>query len=241
MTDEERRIRERTWSPAALAPIYLKGISLAALDIASDVGGGYGGARGWLRTISFDSIRKNPDIYAKFVTTMAYMFYIDNIRWRADFVNYVNGRSLRLLTSDGQAEQRRQPVAGDLLDRYFAPSPSLRFMAQDRCASGGAPMIEPTTARRVYRVVQRLRDLVFARTMFVVLAAAGLLASLWRLAVTRGRHDVAFAVLLLGLGVIGSGMVVSLVEYAGHRYSYPTEFGVFVVVALLPWVGRARA
>ena len=233
-------VREQTWSPSVLAPIYLKGFSLNALDIASEVGGGYGGARTWLRKISFDSIRKNPRIYTKFVASMAYMYYVDNIRWRADFVNYLNGRSLMLLTSDGRAEQRRRPIAGDMLDRYFAPSPSLRFMAQDACARGGAPMIEPTTARRVYRAVQRARDLVFSRTVFVVLAAASLLASLWRLAITRGRHDVAFAVFLLGIGVIGSGMVVSLVEYAGHRYSYPTEFGVYVVVGVAA-VGRPRS
>ena len=241
VTADERRVREGTWSPAVLAPIYLKGFSLNALDIASEVGGGYGGARAWLRKISFDSIRKHPRIYGKFVASMAYMYYVDNIRWRADFVNYLNGRSLMLLTSDGQAEQRRRPIVGEMLDRYFAPSPSLRFLPQDACAHGGAPMIEPTTARRVYRAVQRARDLVFSRTVFVILAAVSLLTSAWRLTVARGRHDVAFAAFLLGISVIGSGLVVSLVEYAGHRYSYPTEFGVYVVTALLPWVGRARA
>ncbi len=241
VTDAERSVREQTWSPSVLAPISLKGFSLDALDIASEVGGGYGGARSWLRRISIDSIAKNPRIYIKFVAAMAYMYYVDNIRWRADFVNYLNGRSLMLLTSDGQAEQRRDPIIGDMISRYFTPSPSLGFLTADQCVSGGAPPIEPTTARRVYRAVQRARDLLFSRTVFVALAAVSLVASAWRLIVTRGRHDVAFAVFLLGLGVIGSGMVVSLVEYAGHRYSYPTEFAVFVVVALLPWVGRIRA
>ncbi len=241
VTDEERRLREETWSPSLLAPIYLKGFSLNALGLASEVGGGYGGSRSWLRKISIDSIRKNPRIYTKFVASMAYMYYVDNIRWRADFVNYLNGRSLMLLTGDGIAEQQRHPITGEMLSRYFSPSPSLRFMPADQCVSGGAPMIEPTLARRVYRAVQRARDLAFSRTVFVMLAAVSLLLSLWRLITTRGRHDVAFAALVLGLGVIGSGMVVSLVEYAGHRYSYPTEFGVFVAAALLPWVARARA
>jgi hypothetical protein len=240
VTDDERRLREQTWSPAALAPIYLKGISLVALDIASGVGGGYDGARGWLRTISFDSIRKNPAIYARFVTTMAYMYYVDNIRWRADYVNLLYGRALRLLTPDGQAEQRQHPISGEMLTRYFSPSPSLRFVA-DGCARGGPAAIVPTTARRVHRVVQRARDLVFARTAFVVLAAVSLFASLWRLIAANGRHDLAFVTFLLGISVIGSGMVVCLVEYAGHRYSYPTEFAVYLTGALLPWLGRARA
>jgi hypothetical protein len=241
VTDDERRRREDTWSPSVLWPIFLKGVNLKALDIASEVGGGYGGARTWLRRISIDAIRKHPRIYSKFVASMAYMFFVENIRWRADFVNYLNGRSLRLLTSDGQAELRRKPITGDMLDRYFAPSPSLRLMARDACARGGAPMIEATSARRVYRVLQRARDLVFARPVFVLLAGASLLAGAWRLARTRGRHDVAFAVFLLGISVVGSGMLVSLVEYAGHRYSYPTEFAVFSVIALSPWLGRARA
>jgi hypothetical protein len=239
VTEDERRVREQTWSPSVLGPIYLKGFSLNALDIASEVGGGYGGARPWLRKISIDSIRKNPRIYIKFVAAMAYRYYVDNIRWHADYVDYLNGRSLTLLTSDGIAEQQRNAITGDMLSRYFAPSPSLRFMNDD-CARGGAPMIEATTARRVYRIVQRVRDLVFARSAFVILAAVALMASVWRLKATAARDDVAFAAFLLGISVIGSGIVVCLVEYAGHRYSYPTEFAVYAAGALLPWIGRAR-
>jgi hypothetical protein len=41
-----------------------------------------------------------------------------------------------------------------------------------------------------------------------------------------------------GLWPIGAGLMVVLVEYAGHRYSYPTEFIYFLLIALAPLLWR---
>ena len=40
---------------------------------------------------------------------------------------------------------------------------------------------------------------------------------------------------------IGSALVVCRVEYAGHRYSYTTEFVYYVVVAMAPLLWQPRS
>lgn len=240
LTDEQRQLLQTSWTPSVVAPIYARSFDLTALGIAMETGGDYVAARQWMRRISADAIRKHRDLYVKFVGVMASLFLVDNIVWQSDYVNELNGRSLMLLTADGRAELARDRLNGDMVARYFQPPASLQIAPVDACAHGGAPAIEPTTARRIYRVTQRVRDLIFGRLIFAATAAVAFGLALWRLWQSRGRHDMAFIALMLGLSVIGSGMVVCLVEYAGHRYSYPTEFAIFVTTALLPWLGRAR-
>ena len=241
ITEAENRARAETWSPSRLTPIFLKGYNGEALDLALGIAGGYGNARPWLRRISSDAIRKHPNLYVKFVSSMAYMYYLDNIRWRADFVDYVNARAMMLLTREGLAEQDRAPLRHDLIARHFNPSAPVRMAAADQCSTGGAGAVIPTAWRRLYRATQRTRDQIFSRTLFAGLAAMAFVLAAWQFARSGGRHDVAFVTLILGLGVIGSGLVVCLVEYAGHRYSYPTEGLVYLAVALAPWLRSVRA
>lgn len=238
LSDGDRKRRDETWSPTVLAPIFLKGFNIDALDEVMTIRGGYGSARPWLRRIGLDAIRAHPAIYAKFVASMAYMYYIGNISWRADFADYVKGRALIMLTPDGRQELQKNPAQYELVLRYFEASKPVGVKIGDACAPAGVGSIDPTPARRVYRVVQRARDLVFAHSAFVALFAIALGLAGMRLVASGGRHDVAFMMVMLGLSVIGSGLVVCLIEYAGHRYSYPTEFAVFVVPALTPWLAR---
>lgn len=240
-TEQDMHLLHTSWSPAVVAPIYVKSFNVVALQHAMGTGGSYVAARPWLRRISLDSINKHRDLYGKFVAVMAYLYYVDNLRWRADYVNELNGRTLMLLTGDGRAELARDPLNGALVERYFVPSPRLRVKTADACAHSGPGAIEPTTLRRVYRAVQRVRDLLFARAIFFVTFLVGFVAATWRLVHSRGRDDLAFVAVMLSLTVVGSGVVVCLVEYAGHRYSYPTEFATYVVTAFLPWLVRARA
>lgn len=240
LSDDERRRRDDTWSPSVLAPIFLKGFNINALNEVMAMRGGYGSARPWLRRIGLDSIRAHPKIYAKFVASMAYMYFIGNLSWRAEFADYVKGRALMLLTDEGRRELRRDPERFEVVLRYFDPSRPVGVTIGDACARGGVGTIEPTPARRVHRLAQRARDLVFAHSAWVAVFALALLLAMARLASSAGHHDVAFVMVMLGLSVIGSGIIVCLVEYAGHRYSYPTEFAVFVVPALAPWLTRRR-
>jgi hypothetical protein len=195
--------------------VFLKGFNVPALETALAIRPSYVESRPWIRTIALSSIRSHPKTYGKFVSSMAYMFLIDNIRWRADFADFIRGRALTLLTQSGQAEQRQRPDINDLIANHF-------------------DAIAPTAARRVYRLLQRSRDIVFGQIVWVAAYFVVFIAAAVRLVATRGRHLGAFVLVTVGMCAIGSAIVVCLVEYAGHRYSYPTEFVYFVVVAMAP-------
>jgi hypothetical protein len=57
----------------------------------------------------------------------------------------------------------------------------------------------------------------------------------------RGRHPGAFLLLVLTLIPLGASLVVCLVEVATDRYSYPTQFICYLLVALCPLPGPASS
>lgn len=235
LSADERRTLETTWSPTVLAPVFLKGFNVPALETALAIAPTYVESRPWIRTIALSSIRSHPATYAKFVSSMSYLFLIDNIRWRADFADFIRGRALTLLTQAGQAEQRQRPDTNELIANHFDASRPYGITIGEACAvPDGVGRIAPTPARRAYRLLQRSRDLIFSQTLWVAMYLSVMIAAAVRFAATRGRHQGAFVLLTVGMCAIGSAIVVCLVEYAGHRYSYPTEFIYFVVVAMTP-------
>jgi hypothetical protein len=235
LSDDERHKLATTWSPTVLAPVFLKGFNVPALETALAIRPSYVESRPWIRTIALSSIRSHPKTYGKFVSSMAYMFLIDNIRWRADFADFIRGRALTLLTQSGQAEQRQRPDINDLIANHFDANRVYGIAIGEACAvPDGVGRIAPTAARRVYRLLQRSRDIVFGQIVWVAAYFVVFIAAAVRLVATRGRHLGAFVLVTVGMCAIGSAIVVCLVEYAGHRYSYPTEFVYFVVVAMAP-------
>jgi hypothetical protein len=71
-----------------------------------------------------------------------------------------------------------------------------------------------------------------------ILYFAALAASAWAWLASRGRSDGALVVLLLALGRLGAGLIVSLNGLATIRYTAPTEPLAFAAVLLLPmlWI-----
>ena len=237
----ERHTLETTWSPTVLAPVFLKGFNVPALDTALTIAPTYVESRPWIRTIALSSIRSHPATYVKFVWSMAYLFVVDNIRWRADFADFIRGRALTLLTQAGQAEQRQRPDTNELIAHHFDAARAYGIAIGEACAvPDGVGRIAPTWPRRAYRLLQRARDVIFGHTVWVALYLVVFVAAAVRLAAARGRHEGAFVIVTVGMCAIGAALVVCLVEYAGHRYSYPTEFIYFVVVALSPLLRDAR-
>ena len=186
MSDEERAALASSWDPDRLAPIFLKGFSQPALDRSSRIGHTYLESRQWIRRISVDSIWTHQTTYAKFVWTMAYLFYVKNITYRADFADFVMFRYQSLFDPPPVA-QPPNPVHEELLGFVQNdPPPTLR--SRPACATGIALTIEPTTARRVHRLVQKARDLSFGRSAWVYAFFVVLASAVIRLLATRGRH-----------------------------------------------------
>ena len=151
---------------------------------------------------------------------------------------------MHILLDAARAERRARPDEDELVDRYADLRRVTGFQVNDPCVGPDTVgRLVPATSLRLHRLTQRARDLVAARTAWVVAFAAVMLAAVFQLIRHRGRHDAAFLLCVIGLFPIGAGAVVCLVEVGAGRYSYPTEFAYYLVVAMAPllWSGRVRA
>ena len=234
LTDEDRATLAASWDPLRLAPVFLKGFWGPALTAASTIGPDYLESRRWIRRVAVDSVLASPATYTKFVWTMGYLFYVHNTRYVADFGDLMKYRVQNLYTSQVVAQVGTDPVRTELLTTYLKQPLPAAVDTSSACRAADQVALVPTPLRRVHRITQTVRDSLFARALWVYLAAAAFLAACVQLVRTRGRHAGAFTVFLLGATALAAGAVVCLVEYAGQRYSYPTEFLYASMVALSP-------
>jgi hypothetical protein len=238
LTDEDRAALASSWDPEQLAPIFLKGFYQPALDRASRIGETYLDSRRWIRRISIDAVRTHPSTYAKFVRTMAYLFYVRNIRYRADLAVFLNFRMRGIYDTPVEPTSARAALFG-----FFSQRRPVALAPKSGCEqSPEVPSIVPTVGRRVHRVMQEYRDDWFGASGWAYAAGIVLVIAVLRLALSGGRHMGAMILTMIGATAVAAGLIVCLVEYASHRYSYPTEFAYYVTVALAPllWVDLSR-
>lgn len=235
MTDQERAALAGSWDPDLLAPALFKGFWNPALNAASTIGADYLESRRWIRRISLDSIRSRPSAYAKFVWTMSYLFYVKNVRYTADFGDFMRFRVQNLFTTQVVAQVGQDPLRTEMVQTFLHRELPAAVRIGGECAgTANAVTLLPTASRRVHWLVQGWRDALFATSTWAYAFAAVLLAAVVRLTASRGRHLGAFVLVLIGVSLVSAGTIVCLVEYANQRYSYPTEFIYYVTVALAP-------
>lgn len=102
---------------------------------------------------------------------------------------------------------------------------------------GGAGAAEPATERLLERVQlgwQALHGALYQSVLWSWAYACLAALSLVRLVASRGRHRGALLLSVLSLIPLGASLVVCLVEVATDRYSYPTQFICYLLVALSP-------
>jgi hypothetical protein len=238
-------ILESTWDPVQLSRVFILGFHGTALDVAMRMGGGgyERTGRTWIRRIAFDSIRKRPIVYAKFVYSMLYNYYRP---WpESDFRGYVMSRSdvlfvqRRFSRSKGNALMTR--VAKELADA--APPPTVVLTNADPAVPidvGERVLLQPTPGLRLYRMTYALRTWAFSRWLWPLAALLTLLASTVVLAQTRGRSAAAFAAFIMTISLLGASLVISLVEYSQPRYSYPMEWTYFIAPLFVPLLVARR-
>jgi len=231
LTDDERAALAGSWNPDLLAPAFLKGFWQPALNAASHISADYLESRRWIRRIAIASIRSNPATYAKFVWTMSYVYYITNVRYRANFSDFITYRVRNLFTVQDALDPTRTELIGTYLRPHMPPTVS---MGGPCAVTPEGVTIAQTPARRIHRLTQEMRDDVFASALWVYAFFIVLLMAVVRLAAAGGRHLGAFVVSVIGISAVAAGLLVCLVEYGGQRYAYPTEFIYSVTVALAP-------
>lgn len=245
-TGKDPSLLETSWNVEALRPIFLEGFNWEALRIAVRLGGRYETtARGWIRRISFDAIRKKPHIYAKFVATQ--LFYYFEPTEDYDFRAYLRNRAWALYVDDKFTPGLGAPLHIRMAKEFATSSPPSAIVVTNTDVKAPIDLanrviVSPTRAWRVYDFTHRARAQLYDTWLWPLAALVALLSSIVVLYRTRLRHHGAFAVFILTISTLGACLVVSLVEYSQPRYSYPMEWAYGIAAVLLPalWLRSGR-
>lgn len=239
VTKQDATLLDRSWDPGELSPIFVNSFNGPALDIAMTMGGGrYKTAdREWIRRIAFDSIRKHPVYYAKFVVSMLYLYfkpapdddfrvYLQNRAWLFYVARHYSPEKGKAFMVRLGKEFAREPPPPTLI--ITESDPNVPMNLSERI------LIPPTVGWRVYYLTHLARHAFFEFWAWPICMFVGLIASLIVLARTRFRHDGAFVLFIITISAVGASLVVSLVEYSQPRYSYPMEWVYGMSAVLLP-------
>jgi hypothetical protein len=219
-----------SWDADALFEVYANAYNKLVWSEGWGTGtrfgpGDYLQNRMFIRAASMMAIRRHPVLYAKYVWVNLVKFF-EGIGYKFDIHASLNFRARGPLQSGAW---NGEPNAG--VARSAPQTPSLGPREEDR--GGGASAAESVlTALEIGW--QRFHGVVFQTTLWNwAYLAVGALGTV-RFFRSRGRHLGAFLLLVLALLPLGASLVVSLVEVASDRYSYPTQFVCYLLVALVP-------
>lgn len=238
VTKKDRTILDRSWDPLQTSPIFVESFNAVALDIAQMMGGqNYETVgRQWIRRISFDSIGKHKDYYAKFVYAMLYLYFkpAPDYDFRAYLQNRANSFYVLRTFSAAKGNQFMVKLGKEYADG--APPPKLVISNADPAVPmdlAERVIIQPTPGWRIYyEITHTLRFRLFEYWAWSWAVLVGLIASLVMIVKTRFRDDAAFALFMVSVSAVGASLVVSLVEYSQPRYSYPMEWS-YVICAMM--------
>lgn len=244
LTKKDRTILDRSWAPLETSPIYLESFNAAALDIAQMMGGHYETTgRFWIRRIAFDSIKKHPDYYAKFVYAMLYLYFKPAPDY--DFRVYLQNRSFMFYVQNHFSAKRGIEFMVKLGKEFSDATPPPKLIVTNADINvpidlGERVIVTPTVGWRIYEITHKLRFRLFEYWAWSWMVLIGLVVSLVFMARTRLRDDAAFALFIVSISAVGASLVVSLVEFSQPRYSYPMEWSYVICAMLTAVVAIAR-
>ena len=227
ITREDLELVRTSWDAGPLFEVYAKAYNRLVWSAGWGSGtrfgpGDYLHNRDYIRQVSLIAIRRHPDLYAKYVWVNMVSFF-EGIGYKFDFYASMNYRTRGQTPADARAYAREGAGAAPADDAPRRP-----------------------TAERALRGLQLawqgIHGAVYQTVLWTWAYAAMFVLSAARLVAARGRHEGAFLLFVLSLIPLGAGLVVCLVETATDRYSYPTQFICYLLVALAPLLlGPARS
>jgi hypothetical protein len=194
---------------------------------------GYLYYRKYIRQLSLAAIRSHPLIYLKYVWTN-FSIYFDNITYHYEFYEQLSNR-----VRDEFIDKSTAYTIVPTENVHVEPSlpPAIQIIGSGKEAVIG---FVPTFLSRLHVAWERIHWNSFLCLFWVWLYIPIFLLSTFRLLHSKGRDLGAFLLVTLSLIVLGGGLVVALVEIAMNRYSYPTQFIFYLLVAMLPILLRTK-
>jgi hypothetical protein len=232
VTAEDFKLLNSSWNADLLYGVYAKAYNRL---VWAEGWGGFGGrfgvgdylpSRSILKETAEMAIRRHPKLYAKFVWTNL-VFFFRAIDYRFSFVSNIEERA-----RDHYVNKERSydlQMAKEYADAK--PPSSIEITKVDNLTM---VHISGSAWRRLQNFVEIQHLQIFQGPIwcwgYFVMFALGL-AQFVRF---KGKHLGAFIVCILTSILLGAALLVSSVELALPRYSYPTQFIYYLAIAVMP-------
>jgi hypothetical protein len=247
LTPEQLRLLNESWDFDSVYPLYLRGHYYDPQAEIAKVTEGWGtpGWRAWLLRLASDAIRKHPDRFLKHYLVMMRQYYFSVVN-NGDFRNFLYYRIDTYYVQKHFSKNRDIAIMPRMAKEFADPESvprAIRITDFDKSRQMDLNQriyLEDTALTKIYLRFLAFSTRLFSSRLWSLAQGVVLVAALVVFVRARGRHDGAFLLLILVLAVLGNASVVSLVEFAQSRYSYPLEWVYYTTVIGLPLLTRSK-
>lgn len=210
--------------------------------IKHDSTGGFISVIPYLKEISFDAVKKHPDIYAKFFISN-FVQYFRNISKSFELRPKYEGvyksialdrRHLTALEKGGwQQVSTNESDYAKIADLYRQNEFRTAYLEYFEKIDNDKVNLKNTFLFSIYEIYEKIYNLLFRNYFWIISGIAVFIYSIIRIFKSSFTDDDAFIYFLLGLMYGLKAVMVSLVESSLERYSFPVEFVLYLSIPFL--------
>lgn len=246
LPSKDRRYVRESFGFTKLYDIFLNNfyavIVLTDKLIKHDSTGGFISVIPYLKQISFDAVKKHPDIYAKFFISN-FVQYFRNIsktfelrpKYEGVYKSIViDKRHLTALEKGGwQQVSTNESDYAKVADLYRQNEIRTAGLEYFEIAGPEKIILEDTFIFSMYEIYEKIYNVLFRNYFWLISGFAVFCYSLIRIIKSKFADDDALIYFLLGLIYGTKALMVSLVESSLERYSFPVEFVLYLSIPFL--------
>ena len=225
-----------SWNPRRLGelfePYYDKIIYVEGWTLGGRFGLSYEEARPLIRKISLKSISKHPRHYLKFVWSSFSTYYLI-LQWKLDLYHFLNQRA------DEIFHKTERSFTAEVAKEYRSVSTFSRSKWIESGPNSVRTSLKATLWQRLHLVWEGISNELFNNFLWILISLPIFILGIVRLIQSRLSDLAAFVIVIAFLSLLGSSLVVSLIQLGIERYSYPNHFLIYLAPALLPSIWRS--
>ncbi|MBK8982143.1 MAG: YlbF family regulator [Ignavibacteria bacterium] len=196
----------------------------------------------YMRTVSMDAIKKNPDIYAKFFMSNFIFFfrnlgielkYFDQLRYNYKrnivdkrYITELDKKKWQQISSDRSMNEKVK----EFLQKEINLQEELKYIS---VTDNGEVIAQSTFLKSLYELYESLYNFFLRNVIWYIAFFAMFAFSIYLLLKTRFKNTDAVIAFLICMIFLTKALMVSLVESSLERYSYTVEFAVYFSIPFL--------
>lgn len=195
-----------------------------------------------LKRISFDAIKKHPDIYAKFFISNFIQFFRNISKSLVFYTELeriyksiaIEQKHLKALEKGGW--QQVSTNASDyqkVIDLYRMNAERTAGIEQIKIEESDKVKLNNTALKSIYDFYEKVYNILFRNIFWLIISAITFAVCFIKLLKSNFRNTDALIYFLLVLMFISKAVLVSLVESSLERYSFTIEFVLYLSIPYL--------